>query len=461
MTATCAIYCRISKDRTGAGLGVERQENECRELAARLGLTVTAVYTDNDLSAYSGKTRPGYRLLLAEIQAGRVSAVLAWHTDRIHRSPAELEEYIAACEQRGVPTHTVKGGTLDLTSASGRMTARIVGAVARQEVEHQIERQQSKKRETAAAGKWGGGRRPYGYEADGVTVRPDEARIVAEATDKILLGTSLRSYTAKLKEAGQLTSTGRQWVPTELKKVLIRPRNAGLREHRGQIIGKAEWEPIVAEEKWRAVRAMMADPARRTTTGSARKWLLSGIATCGICGSPVRAVTMHTTRAGVASYACVASKCVVRNAAEMDRYVELVTVERLKRPDTLDLMRPASPAIDLPALIAEENNLRERLDTLADDLDLDERTLARRSQRLRERLEEIGVHKAEAGRGSPLSGVVDAPDVQAAWNRLDLDRKRAIINLLMTIRVMPARKGRPAGWQPGASYFDPATIDIT
>ncbi len=35
-----AIYCRISKDRTGAGLGVERQEEDCGALAASLGLDV-------------------------------------------------------------------------------------------------------------------------------------------------------------------------------------------------------------------------------------------------------------------------------------------------------------------------------------------------------------------------------------------------------------------------------------
>ncbi|MER5688882.1 hypothetical protein [Streptomyces sp. NPDC002205] len=32
-----AIYCRISQDRGGAGLGVARQEEDCRALCARLG----------------------------------------------------------------------------------------------------------------------------------------------------------------------------------------------------------------------------------------------------------------------------------------------------------------------------------------------------------------------------------------------------------------------------------------
>lgn len=35
-----AIYAGISKDKVGAGLGAERQQADCRELAARLGWTV-------------------------------------------------------------------------------------------------------------------------------------------------------------------------------------------------------------------------------------------------------------------------------------------------------------------------------------------------------------------------------------------------------------------------------------
>ncbi|MDQ1621846.1 MAG: hypothetical protein QOH19_264, partial [Actinomycetota bacterium] len=33
MPRTAFIYCRISNDKTGAGLGVQRQEEDCRELA--------------------------------------------------------------------------------------------------------------------------------------------------------------------------------------------------------------------------------------------------------------------------------------------------------------------------------------------------------------------------------------------------------------------------------------------
>ncbi len=197
MTMTrAAIYARISKDKIGAGLGAERQQADCRELADRLGgRTVAEVFTDNDISAYSGKPRPAYRGMLEAIRAGRVDAVIAWHNDRLHRSPRELEEYIATCEPRSVPTHCVKAGELDLTTASGRMTAWITGAVARHEVEHMSERICSQKAKATAAGQWTGGGRPFGYTRDGMTLVPAEADAVRDGVRRVLAGESVYAIT--------------------------------------------------------------------------------------------------------------------------------------------------------------------------------------------------------------------------------------------------------------------------
>ncbi|WP_276322862.1 recombinase family protein [Streptomyces sp. F001] len=68
-TRRAAIYCRISQDRGDAGLGVARQEEDCRALCARAGWDVVAVCPDNDVSPYSGAPRPKWQELLADIQA--------------------------------------------------------------------------------------------------------------------------------------------------------------------------------------------------------------------------------------------------------------------------------------------------------------------------------------------------------------------------------------------------------
>lgn len=458
MTRRAAIYTRISRDKVGAGLGVERQQADCEKLAADLGWEVVAVYRDNDLSAYSGKPRPGYLQLLEDLRAGRVGAVLVWHTDRLHRSPAELEEYIAVCEPRDVPTVTVKAGPLDLTSPSGRMVARQLGAVARYEVEHMVERMQAARLQAATDGRWSGGRRPYGYRGDGRTVVKREAAVVRDVAGQVLAGVSLRRIVADLNARGIHTSTGKRWQQTSLRRVLLRPRNAGLMEHRGQVIGRAGWPAILEEDTWRAMVAILTDPGRRTQTTTARRWLLGGIAICGVCGGPVET----WSSSGRTRYVCQAAKHVVRDATRTDALVSAIIVERLRRPDARELLAP-DKTVDTAELHLRDAALRERLDELGRmfaEGAIDGRQLRGGTERIRTQRAAIESTLAEAGRGSVLAGVVDAPDPAEVWTKLDLDRRRAVVNLLVDVTILRARRDDQAGWRPGKGAFDPRTVRV-
>jgi 5-methylcytosine-specific restriction protein A len=185
-TRRAALYCRISLDREGAGLGVARQEQDCRALAQRLGWAVTQVYVDNDVSAYSGRSRPAWDRLMADIRAGTVDAVIGWHVDRLTRSPRELEDVIDLADRHGLALATVTGD-IDLGTPTGRMVARMLGAAARHESEHKGERQRRQIRQAAEAGKAaGGGHRPFGYAADRVTVIEPEVAVIRECAARVL-----------------------------------------------------------------------------------------------------------------------------------------------------------------------------------------------------------------------------------------------------------------------------------
>jgi site-specific DNA recombinase len=486
------IYCRMSQDREGGGLGIDRQEQDCRALADRLGWAVVAVHRDDDVSATSGKPRPGYRSLLRDLQTGRGDAVLAWHTDRLCRSPIELEEYIGICEPRGVPTETVKAGTLDLSNPTGRAVARTHAAWARQEVEHQAERRRRARLQAAANGTWSGGKRPFGYEEDGVTLHEAEAQAVRDMAAAFLAGESLRGIAERLNDAKVTTSLGGEWDATAVRYVLARPRNAGLMQHQRcerkrrdgdqthkhcqawlcsrehehcvHVVGRAEWPAILDEETWRAVVATLRDPDRRTNPGRAPRWLLTGLAGCGVCGKPVE-TTAHGSRRGTrpvyAVYGCPDGH-VSRNAAAVDELVSAVVVERLSRPDVLDLLvRDASS--DLVPLRQRREVLRARLDELGRlfaEGAIDAGTLRAGSERLHGELAGVEAAIAEVSRSSVLAGVADAPDPAAVWSGLHLDRQRAIVDLLMAVTILPARKGRPKGWRPGDRHFDPNTVKV-
>ncbi len=462
MTRSAAIYCRISKDRIGAGLGVNRQRTDCEELAERLGWNVTAVHTDNDFSAYSGKPRPGYRALLADLEAGRVDAVLAWHSDRLHRSPVELEEYIAVCDTRSAPTHCVKAGPLDLATPSGRLVARQLGAVARYEVEHMIERQKSAKLQAARDGKYRGGRRAFGYEGDGVTMRPFEAAAVRDASQRVLHGESLGSIARGWNAAGVTTSTGNSWTSIAVHKLLIRARNAGLIEHSGEQVAEAVWPAIVNRDVWCAVRVLLSDPTRRAPRSVDRRWLGSGLYLCGVCGDGTTMRSASTvggaSHTGRPTYRCKAGAHLARVAEPVDGLISALVVKRLSQPDAR-LLLFADTGDDAEVLAPQGAALRVRLDELAGlfaEGAVTAAQLAEGTAKIRSRLTEVEMQMASAVVGSPLTGFAGADDVAAAWEAASVSRRKAVIDALMTVTLLPAPRGR----RSGGHYFEPESVRI-
>lgn len=461
-----AIYARVSKDKVGAGLGVARQQADCEALAKRMDLEVVEVFTDNDLSAYSGKPRPSYQALLEVMKAGRIDVVLTWHSDRLHRSTVELEHWIVACEPRGIEVHTVKAGPLDLATPSGRLMARQLGAFARYESEHRGERVASKLEELAREGKFMGGTRPFGYTADGMHLEPDEAVLVADGTDRLLRGESLRAIAEVFRASGTRTTIrGNEWTAPAVRDVLMRARNAARMVHRGREVGDAAWPAIVSVEQWRAVCTTLTSPGRRTNPGNQPRWLGSMIYKCGICGDVLIVGTSGKRRAP--SYRCQASSRergsshhVTRAAPALDEYVTMQLLDRLQRPEAVDLFEDDhSPSSDVDTMRFELAGVSTQRDELAARFGRGEVTLSMldaanvgldaRQRNLETQLASTQVRSV----GSLLAG---ADDVEEGWYALSLSQKRSILSELLQVVVHPAPRGR----RPDGSYFDPSPSSV-
>lgn len=469
------IYCRISQDRTGAGLGIDRQREDCEALANRNGWDVVEVYVDNDISAYSGKKRPGYRQMLADLDEGTATVVIVWHTDRLTRSIVELEEYIDLSERRGIATHTVQAGTVDLATPSGRMTARILGAVARQESEHKGHRVARARQQRALAGEWAGGIRPFGWGAPTGEVRqkvdrktgeevevpeldmmkavPEEAEALRYWTDQILSGASIRSLVKWCADKGITTTRGNPVSHTDMRDMLLRPRNAGIAVYRGEEVGRGKWDPIVEETKYRAVAAILKDPSRTTTPGAAPKWLGSILYRCGRGECPHFVYVTQSGGRRFPSYRCQTGHGGGRRAEIVDQYVEDVVVERLSRPDAHDLLEPAPDGVDVAALQTEAEEIRMRLRNLAGKYgagEIGDMQFSVGSDTARAQLEGVTKQLARAATQDPLVGLVGAPDVRKAWKALELEQQRNVLRALVEVTLKTPRPGR----MPDGGYFD-------
>ncbi len=130
----------------------------------------------------------------------------------------------------------------------------------------------------------GGSNRPFGYEADKVTVRESEAAIIRIIVARFLAGESLRSMAMWLESAGVQTVRGRPWKTPTLATMLTSGRIAGLREHHGVVVAKAVWDPIISESERDLVLAMFMR-RKSSRVGVRHHYLLTGLLRCGKCGN--------------------------------------------------------------------------------------------------------------------------------------------------------------------------------
>ena len=457
------IYCRVSNDPTGAARSVDSQEAECRAVCEREQWPVAEVLVDNDLGAsrWSGGARPQYERLQEILRPGDV--LLMWEASRAQR---DLSAYVALrdlCAERGV-LWSYSGRTYDLNRGDDRFGTGLDALLAEREADQIRERVLRGKRAAAQAGR-PAGRPPYGYRrafdpATGTTTGWDadteEAPIVREVTRRFLAGETLRGITADLNRRGVPAPKSQKnalehWVPRRLRLILANPSYAGLRQHRGDVIGAGAWPALIEEPDWHRIQGILADPARRTGPGPAAKYLLSGIAKCGACGASMR----HFFPRSIASpkYQCSASSaCTSRRAELVDELVTGVILGRLALPDAAEVF--TAPEDGTAQALEVLRALRDRLDSFADaaaEGEVSASAFARIEARLLPQIADAE-HRATAGAVTPVAELVTADDVHAAWDGLSIESKRVVVRLLLEVTVNKSTVG--------TRRFNPEDINI-
>jgi DNA invertase Pin-like site-specific DNA recombinase len=456
-----ATYVRISEDQTGRGLGVARQLEDCERLAQSLGWDISMRYQDNDISAFSGKTRPGFEAMLEAMKNGEVGAVLCWHTDRLYRNMKDLERIIEVADANRIEIRTVQGGDLDLSTSAGRMVARILGSVARQESEHGSERRKRANAQKAATGVWATSRRPFGYTTNGEPLEP-EATAVKSAVVDVLAGKSLRQVAREWNAAGLRTTGGAtEWRSPMVKRVLMNPRYAALVVHQGKVVGPGQWAPIIDEDTHHGIVACLGDPTRRhhNSLGYERRYQGSGIYLCGVCGQPLGG--WKPAGGKPRAYAC-ADRHVRRQGEALDDYVSAIVVGRLAQQDAVQLSNALDDSrVDVGRLHSAKIALQARMDELAGlfaEGAINAAQLRRGTAELSTAVESLDRELAAATRGNPVGaflGTVQGGSELFAqrWVGLSPDIRGKIIDQLMIVTVNRSPRG--------LRRFDPEFVDIS
>ena len=490
-------YLRVSQDASGIGKSPDQQQHENDSAISRQGWTPhpSAPYRDTDRSAsrFATRQREGFTQLVTDLEEGTFGAdILAlWESSRGSRRVGEWVTLVELCAEHDVRIWVTTHGRLyDPRNARDRRSILEDAVDAEYEAAKTSERIQRDVRAAAADGKVHGknlygylrryGQGPRGPVLDEIVEHPEQAPVVREVFRRAEAGESFYSIARHLNAEGipprrPPRSASRQhlgWTAVAVKQMLTVPAYAAKRVHRGEIVADAVWPALIDFERWEALQPRISPESRKRTAGDWKaKHLLSGIARCGVCPSPMRVGKQNRKLSGGArvtypTYVCSGTEAAegqgrFHTAMKVDILDELVTdvvLERLARPDFLvELAASKGDDADRAALQEEIRGYEEYLDGVREqaaemqrfDLVVDQEARVRpKIVAARARLDRID------GVDPLVKELASSGAVRERWEDFDLVARRHVIRALVEPRVMPLGRG---GWKGPESNTERVT----
>jgi site-specific DNA recombinase len=483
-------YLRVSKDSSGRGKSPDQQHDENATALAHRGWDLHPTpYRDNDRSAsrYSKKTREGFAQLMSDLEedAFGAGALALWESSRGSRRTGEWVDLIELCEERGIRIWVTTHGRLyDPANARDRRTLLEDAVDSEYESAKTSKRLQRDMRSNAEKGR-PHGKKIYGYRRikDAETgallrVEPDEeeAPVVQEAARRILAGETFYAIAKDFNERGipprrgtmKAHRQGLGWTPPAIKQMLTMPAYAAKRQHRGEIIGDAMWPALVELDTWEKLQAVMSPPERRRTNDWPARHLLTGIATCGVCGAPMRIGKQNAGRRKdkvtgeplpkpvdehgnelphpfYNTYICtgVPGKTgfhVAMRDSHLDAVVTELLFARLERPDFLAMLGERGKGTDdeRQGLLGEITKYQQYLEKVRDEAARNLRfdLLIDQEARIEPKIKAAQKRLEKLSEMDPLVlQLVGKGSVRNTWASMELPEKRRLIRAMLTPRV--------------------------
>jgi site-specific DNA recombinase len=472
-----APYARISKEDVGNVDNTDIQLDECLAWIAENGHQLVGTYVDNNISAYSNARRPDYERLLRDVEANKIDIIVCTEPSRLNRNLRNSINLIALAYttklQHIAVTDPERHG-FDLSTKSGIQNALEAAIEDEKEVARLSGRQKRKNRVRAKEGRRNGGPRPFGYEADGITIRESEAVILREVVRRLLDGESSRSIIMDLRRRGVKTPTGKDWHGHTLRRIISSPRMCGIRTHLGTHY-KAQWPAIISEEDWQRLQVVWRARARHGSVVP-RRYLLTGILFCGNCDTPMVGQTWHDTRRPgtiTRRYRCAKDEAyyhrsgcgkIFRVAEPIELLVSEAVLRRLDSPDFIRALGAQANDGELKAKIDErqhkEDHKRELLEDRARGI-LNRSDYEYAKHIVEDEIEAINRQLATMQSGRTLARIPLDGSLRQVWEEADIDFKRDLIKLLVKkIVILPGRTQRLCKINDQTFRFDPSLMRI-
>lgn len=279
----CAIYTRKSTEegleqefnsldaqREACEAYISSQKHEGWELIGR-------AYDDGGISG-GHLDRPALQRLMQDVDARQVDQIVVYKIDRLTRSLADFAKLVDRLDAAEASFVSVTQ-SFNTATSMGRLTLNVLLSFAQFEREVTAERIRDKIAASKRKGLWMGGSVPLGYEANGRTLKINEAEavsirtlyetlgalnIVTEQAERLGIRSRRRQTKSGEKRGGNVLSRG------HIHYILTSPIYAGRIPHKGEVYDGLH-PAIIEPERWQKVRDQLNDRSPKPREQKTRK----------------------------------------------------------------------------------------------------------------------------------------------------------------------------------------------
>lgn len=291
------LCLRVSSEEQRDRETIEIQRDFLNEYCRLYRLEIAGVYDDDGVSGTIPlHERPEGRRLLEDARAGKFTTLLVYKLDRLGRSLLVIVDAHDRLQAAGV---TLRSATepIDTSTAPGRLIFQMLASFAEYERETIGERTRAGLHRAHRKGRHMGPV-PLGYRADkegGLQIEPEEAEIVREIIMNIAAGSTLYAEAARLNDLGirppswkyaASKAPAKQWSAPTIRLIARQTAYGGVHTVKlstGEVVEQRVPRIVAPELQGRAL-ARLEENRRYSGGRPHRRYLLTGLITCEVCG---------------------------------------------------------------------------------------------------------------------------------------------------------------------------------
>jgi DNA invertase Pin-like site-specific DNA recombinase len=306
----CVIYAaKSTADLRGS---IPGQVEECRAtIATHPGRAVAGEYSDEAFSAYTGDRGPGLveAMQHAEDLAAESSLAELWvqHSDRLARGDGHSARHTVEVALWALKRDVKIRSIHDPDTFRDLLYAVVTGQRNHEDSRRKGLASAAGRRRAVERGEYTGSK-PDGYrrvidvDEHGVINRrldvdPARRTVIETIFSMAIAGSGTGEIARAISNAGWLTKPrlARQqpkpWTIHSVRGVLKNPRYAGIAMYAGEPVGRGKWPTYLSEQQFHELQAGLRRRAPNNGASRREPYLLSRLARCGLCESPMHCIT--------------------------------------------------------------------------------------------------------------------------------------------------------------------------